>query len=85
MERTLARSTPGMKKTWLVIVFERFEKLRREHIAVTGDQRNQNAVGPAEFFFVLQERLHVLVFERQLLFEPRFDLQTATSRTSCRP
>jgi hypothetical protein len=53
------------------------EEAGREHVAVARHQRHQHAIGAAEVRLVLDEGLHVLVFERQLLGERGVDAQPA--------
>ena len=50
---------------------------QREHVAVARHDRDQYAVGATEFVLVLQEGLHVLMVERDLLLEAGVDLELA--------
>ncbi len=53
------------------------EEFLVEHVAVLGHDGHQDAVRTAEVLLVLQEGLHVLVIERDLLLEPRIDPELA--------
>ncbi len=57
---------------------QRGEELRREHVAVARDQRDQHAVGAAELRHLrVQVGAHVLVPDRQRLVEGGVDAQAA--------
>ena len=54
---------------------ERLEELRREHVAVAGNHRNQQPVCAAELRLVVEIGPDVLVLERKLLVEIRVELE----------
>ena len=54
---------------------QRLEELRREHVAVARDDRDQQPVGAAELLLVVEVGADVLVLERQLLVEVRVELE----------
>ena len=63
-------------------LLQRLEELRIEHVAVFGDQRHEDPVSAPELVEVLDEGLHVLVLQRQLLRESGIDAQLGRGRVS---